>query len=110
MQHLGVRLRLKGEAQLPKLPAQLIGVIELAVVDQHIFHAVPHPGHRLLPPLRVDDRQASVDQDAVRSLPKSLSIRPPVGKGLPHPLSRFPPDRARVVPGKITKSADTAHK
>ena len=94
-----------------QLLAQIIGVVQFPVVDQYDLLSISVSAHHgLMAVLRVDDRQASVDQDAVRSLPESLSIRPPVGKGLPHPLSRFPPDRARVVPGKITKSADTAHK
>ena len=85
-QHLRIRMPVEREACPPQLPAQLLRIVELAVVDDGIQPALMPAGHGLNPAGRVDDGKPCMDERRMLRQKHALLVGTAPYERVLHPL------------------------
>ena len=88
-QHLRVGVPQKAVSQGGQLAAQLLGIVQLPVVNQRVFLPRPGKGHGLTAALRVNDGKPPVEQRTPLFPIHAPVVRPPAMHRFQHPANGF---------------------
>lgn len=102
--HLGVAMGGKDMSGCPERPAERIGIVQLAVIDDGVMDSVVVQLHGLLAALRIDDGQPGMQQSGASELRDAALIRSPPAHGVQHGLQQF-----KMIPGRTQNTSNCTH-
>ena len=88
-EHLGVTASAEAESYGFQLIPELSRIVQLAVVDDGVFHALIQGAHRLLTRFGVDDRQPPVEQRRVTADVLAVFVGTATAQTQRHPLGQL---------------------